>query len=559
MSEYTINPYGVTDEVPAGVSVYNGLDSNSTYMALSAYQGKRLKEMIDSKADGDLVITRFAVNLCDSSKMTSGTLGSNGAVASGSGLVTDFIPIIVGAGTNNWEKTQYLQVCASVFKTNAFGYRAEKVCTYNSSKTYIGAISSVSAIIDKESQANASNFTNAAYIRVQFASGTSDHYVSLSNKPVLPQYSPYDKQSLSASVSFLPPKIHNTDGAITNMLETALDYLNNVKYKSSGNLSYGLELGYGDSATAFDETVDAVAPDSWDTSPNYSGTKKQINCSTFVMLSLCGVRYANSRYALGSSVDNHGNGYVFDDKTETNYHNALGTIPCSSHNKLYANKMLKYTLDRGFAYLIEDGFKNVEVGDVIFSSNSSGTYKDVGHVLFVSSVNLKDDGTKVISIMEDGHDGVVESQKTSRPSQYVYAARFPLPHLTSKAANIVSSISREASFSSLSSGTTKKIGTLTLSENVKPQGVYTAVVECSGAGDYEVMVGTYSGSTFTALGTNGQNLFRRGDGVTVKHFHLPVNSSVNTDTIAVAIKSYSALNNNVEIVDAKMYNGFVTE
>lgn len=558
MTEYSINPYAPTNQVPAGVSVYNGLDSDSTYMALSAYQGKRLKEMIDAKADGDVTITRYSVNMCDESKVVSGTLDSSGALASGSGLVTDFIPASISG-----LKTQYIHVCASVFKSNAFGYRAVAVCTYNSSKTYIGTISSVSAVIDKESQANATNFANAAYIRVQFASGTTDHYVALSNKPVLPQYSPYNKEDLAASTDWVAPKHRNTDGAISNMIETALDYVNNHT---------ALGLGYGDSATAYDESCEAVTPDPW-TQGAYTGEKKQINCSTFVQLCLEGVRYANSRYALGSSAKNHGiGGYIFDDKVETNYHNAregdsswsqysfTRFIPCSTHNKLYANRQLKYAYDRGFAFLVEDGLKNLEVGDVIFSSNSSGTYKDVGHTLFVSSVSLKNDGTKIISIMEDVESGVRETTGiTTRDSRWVYAARFPLPNIASKAKNIVSNIAKEDSFSSLTSGTTKKIGTLSLSENVKAHGVYTAVVKCSDVGDFEVMVGTYSGSTFTPLSTNGETLFRRGDGVTVKHIHLPVNSSVNTSSLAVAIKTYAALSSNVEIVDAKVYNGYVTE
>lgn len=569
MSEYTINPYGVTDEVPAGVSVYNGLDSNSTYMALSAYQGKLLKEMIDAKADGDLAITRFAVNLCDSSKMTSGTLGSDGAVASGSGLVTDFIPILVGDGADNWEKTQYLHVCASVFLSNVFGYRAAKVCTYNASKTYIGTISSVSAVIDKESSANATLFTNAAYIRVQFAAGTSDHFVALSNKPVLPQYSVYYGEDLSQSGRAAYQSIRNTDGAIHNMLETALDYIDNMD---------GLNLGYGDSNTAYDAEVNAVTPDPW-TSNFYQGEKKQINCSCFVQLCLEGVRYANSRYALGSSASNIGiNGYVFDDKVETNYHNARidddaawagyssrRFIPCSIHNKLYANRLLKYAYDRGFAFLVEDGLKNLEVGDVIFKSTSGNTtFKRVSHVLFVSGVSLKSDGTKVISTMEvttpGSYGAAIETTGiTTRNSGWIYAARFPLPKISSNAKNIASSVTKEAAFSSLSSGVTKVIGTLSLTENVKAHGVYTAVVKCSAVGDFEVMVGTMSGSTFSPLSTNGETLLRRGDAVTVKHFNLSVDSTINTSSLAVAIKTYAALSSNVEIVDAKVYNGYVTE
>lgn len=540
--------------MPAGYPIADNLTTDSAQQALSAKQGKVLKEMIDAKAD-DVVgsVTRYSVNLCD--KVDGGTLDSSGNAAGGSGLITEYIPILVGDGADNWEKTQYLHVCSSVFKTYAFGYRASKVCIYDATKTYIGAISSVSAIIDKESQANATLFANAAYVRVQFAANTTDHYVSLGNRPVLPQYSAYNKADLSTNPDAVFMDVHNTDGAITNMLTTALDYVKN---------DTALGLGYGDSATAYDESCEAVTPDPWDSNPNYSGSKKQINCSTFVMLCLEGVRYKNSRYNLGSSAKNIGiNGYVFDDKTETNYHNAMDGqrfVPCSSHQKLYANRMLKHAYNRGFAFLIEDGLKNLEVGDVVFSSNSSDVFEDVGHTLFVSAVSLNADGTKTISTMEDGHSGVRETNGiTTRDSKWVYAARFPLPNIASTAKNIVSGVTKEAAFSSLNSGVTKVIGTLSLGDNVKPQGVYTAVVKCSAVGDFEVMVGTMSGSTFTALSTNGESLMRRGDGVTVKHFNLSVDSTINTNSLAVAIKTYASLSNNVEIVEAKVYNGYITE
>lgn len=564
MTDYNINPYGSSAVMPAGYPIADNLTTDSAQQALSAKQGKVLKEMIDAKAD-DVVgsVTRFSVNLCN--KVAGGTLDSSGNAAGGSGLITEYIPILVGDGADNWEKTQYLHVCSSVFKTSAFGYRASKVCIYDATKTYIGAISSVSAIIDKESQANASLFSNAAYVRVQFAANTTDHYVALGNRPVLPQYSEHNKADLSTNPDAVFMDIHNTDGAITNMLTTALDYVKN---------DTALGLGYGDSATAYDESCEAVTPDPWDSSPNYSGSKKQINCSTFVQLSLEGVRYKNSRYNLGSSAKNIGiNGYVFDDKTETNYHNARidddtawagyssrRFIPCSSHQKLYANRLLKHAYNRGFAFLIEDGLKNLEVGDVLFSSNSNNVFEDVGHTLFVSAVSLNADGTKTISTMEDGHSGVRETNGiTTRDSKWVYAARFPLPNIASTAKNIVSGVTKEAAFSSLNSGVTKVIGTLSLGENVKPQGVYTAVVKCSAVGDFEVMVGTMSGSTFTALSTNGENLLRRGDGVTVKHFNLSVDSTINTNSLAVAIKTYASLSSNVEIVEAKVYNGYITE
>lgn len=46
MAEYNINPFG-DKPVPEGYPIYDGLDSDSAQQALSARQGKRLKEMLD--------------------------------------------------------------------------------------------------------------------------------------------------------------------------------------------------------------------------------------------------------------------------------------------------------------------------------------------------------------------------------------------------------------------------------------------------------------------------------------------------------------------------------
>lgn len=570
MTEYAIHPFGPNNEMPNGIEVVDNLTSTSSRNALSARQGKVLKALIDAKADDEVTITRFAVNLCDSSKIESGKmLNNNGEMVNGSGLVTDYIPAKISSST------QYIHICCSVFLSSTFGYGAAKVCIYNASKTYIGVISSgLSEIIDKESQTNAELFAAAQYIRVQFAAGTTDHYIALSNKPVLPQYSPYNKADLTASADWHAPKFRNTDGAISNMLETALDYINNLD-RIVGGIQVGLNLGYGDSNTAYDIEVNAVTPDPW-TANFYQGSKKQINCSCFVQLSLEGVRYSNSRYVLGSSANNVGiNGYIFDDKVETNYHNALPTdsvwhdryndnvrhIPCSNTNKLYANRQLRYAYNRGFAFLIDSGLRNLEAGDLIFKSTSeNGGFKDVSHVLFVSGVSLKADGTKVISTMEvttpGSYGAAIETTGIASPkSGWVYAARFPLPKIASKAKNIVSGITPQVLSSSLSSGNTATIGTISLSENVKAKGVYTVVVRCSAVGDFEVMV--YSGNT--ALGTNGENLVRRGDCITVKHFNLPVDSSINVDTLTVKIKAYGTVAaNSVSLIEAKVYNGYVT-
>lgn len=502
--------------------------------------------------------TRYAVNICNSELLSKGSLSNNGEAAAGNNLLTDYIEIDYN---NIYCRTQYIHICHELFLSKRFGYGAYKVCIYGRGKNYLGSLSNIDTYIDKESNVNNSLFSSAVYIRVEFPSEATNCFVSTDNKPVLPQYSEYNKHLLTSTDESIYDKFSNTDGAINNMISTALSYVNADSYT---------QLGYGDSATAYDTTVEAVVTDPWNPG-RYTGEKKQINCSTFVQLCLEGVRFENSRYVGGSSGINYGvNGYMFDNNVETNYHNSREQsyetprfIPCSPYNKLYANKLLKYAKDRGFAYLIEEGFKNVEVGDVVFVSNSTADfYKNVGHTAFVSSISLASDGvTKNVTIMEVGGTGNNLAHDTyvgdSVPSTWVYAARFPLQPIASCAKNIIESVTKYSS-ESLSDNEIFILGDLTLSENVKAKGIYTAVVKCNTVGNFEILIGNGNVSSFTIYGSSGENLYKRTDGVTVKHFYFKYDSSVNSNNIKVAIKAHDNISVPVEIEDVKFFDGYVT-
>lgn len=526
--------------------VYNAIDSN-TYVFPS-----KLVVSYDSvdNAENAGGITRFAVNLVDEGVVVSGTLSDTGALETGSSRVTDFLPIYLGM--KSYEKTQYIHACGYVDGVFAFG--AQRICTYGATQEFIGYVDSIDAALDKESVDNASIFADARYIRVQFASGTSRLYVACQNNTLLPEYSVYDKDSLTATKMFNADKVRNSDGAITNMIRTALDYVN------AGSVT---QLGYGDSNTAFDQTVNAVTPDPWN-SDRYTGEHKQINCSAFVQLCLQGIRFLNSRYVSGSEGINYGiNGYRFDSKTEWNYHNAVTAerrILASNYEKLYAHKMCKYAYDRGFFFLLDRNFRNVETGDVIFSiaSGQDDAFLSISHVSFVSGVNLKKDGTKsayIMQVLGSSINNLAHETLYSTPNENMrYVARFPLPDVTMAVKDIVASFESHT-VTSVAAGSSEKVADITLSENISAQNVYTLRCKASSipAGAEIVLK---AGNT--VLGSSGETLFVRGDNVTVKHFHLLYGSSVNTNALALYVVAHGDVTGTINMESVELFKGYVT-
>lgn len=526
--------------------VYNAIDSN-TYVFPS-----KLVISYDSVENAEAAgrITRFAVNLVDEDVVVSGTLSDTGSLETGSSRVTDFLPIYLG--TKSYEKTQFIHACGYV--SGVFGFGAQRICTYGATQNFIGYVDDIAAALDKESVENASIFADAHYIRVQFASGTSRLYVACQNNTLVPEYSTYDKDSLTATKAFHADKIRNTDGALTNMIRTALDYVN------AGSVT---QLGYGDSNTAFDQTVNAVTPDPWNPD-RYTGEHKQINCSAFVQLCLQGIRFLNSRYVSGSEGINYGiNGYRFDSKTEWNYHNAVTSerrILVSNFEKIYAHKMCKYAHDRGLLFLLDRNFRNVETGDVIFSiaSGQDDYFLSVSHVSFVSGVNLKKDGTKsayIMQVLGNSINNLAHETLYSTPNDSMrYVARFPLPDVIMAVKDIVSSFENHT-VTSVASGESAKIADITLSKNISAQHVYTLRCKASAipAGAEIVLK---AGNT--VLGSSGESLFVRGDNVTVKHFHLLYGSSVNTAALALYVVAHSDVAATINMESVELFEGYVT-
>ena len=537
----------------------------------------QLTETVNELNEAYSTITRHSINLCDESKCSTGTLDSNGEISTGTSIITDFINIDI-KDVASFDKTQILKTCYSYTnQTNPryFDYGAEKVALYNQNKEYIGVIENVSTYIDKDYGDNATMFTNAKYARVQFPRYSKEHYVSIANDRNVPQYSKFNKKDLIATNDFIIGDIHNSDGAITNIVKTGLTYLHNTTQNNTSTNT----LGYGNTATAFDQLCEPVVwtEDQDGTliggNPRYEGEKQQINCSGFVQLCLEGISYENSRYVLGSSNQNIGiNGFVFDSKRESNYHNGSNTITISDYGKMYANKLAKYAYDRGFLYTIAPDFSNIEPGDVIFygkNPNATDDFYGVHHTSFVEDVLTYPNGSKKFKIIqvEGGGYPVSEATYSTRSiADMIWAARFPLPNIsTFGITNLVSSTENTTLSGITTSDNYKVISVATLSENIKTFNEYTVVVKLN---HYipNLGINVYTGSGDTGVVRRGftgdnDNLLNRQDGFFVCHFHLNKSeyntTLVNPDNITIKAYAHQNITDTIQVENVYVYNGYV--
>ena len=420
------------------------------------------------------------------------------------------------------------------------------------------------AYIDKKDVNNGNDtlFTNAQYIRVEFPSTNSSYYVCNANDRNLPEYSKYNKEDLYQTKEFVADKIHNSDGALTKMLQAALSYV------GRGSVT---DLGYGDSNTAFDQYVNAVECDSWNPD-RYTGEKKQINCSGFVQLALQGISFENSRYIIGSDRNNIITNYLFDSKATYNYRNAYAApgadtsdgnhpIYCSDYGKLYANTLAKYAEDRGFLFKIKDDLSNIEVGDLIFSKvGDSGTYRGIGHVLFAANVRENKDGSRIVDAMEVTGSGVENlahvSTITSRTNSYIWAARFPMPVSNVDKIDLISSYTNEQKVDVTTSETL--LCTITLTNPLSKANIYTVIGKLSAnpMGKIQPIV-KVSGTTFDGDATT---LLQRPDGWFVKHIIIRYNESLsNLSDVKVYVKGEETIEGiNIQLEELKLYKGYIS-
>lgn len=166
-------------------------------------------------------------------------------------------------------------------------------------------------------------------------------------------------------------------------------------YRIATNIKYGNDY----TATNLNSNYDG-----WEPARNHPDTdgKLHIDCTTFVILAMCGIRYNGSTY--NASGSNAGNSYpinFFSDtvKNYMNYeHQLLGEDPANEpeHRRLLASELAKLLDDSGVLNHLLDGLTVagkkavLHPGDIVFFENSSTAtrYRGIGHCAIIAYNDL---------------------------------------------------------------------------------------------------------------------------------------------------------------------------
>lgn len=476
----------------------------------------------------EIKVTRHAINLVKTVYNFTGVSDTGKLVFDTSHVAVG--PVLIKNGSEWYKKTRYIHACC--FNGGLYAFNATKIVFLTDAKSVINISTNISNAIEIP--------TNAYWAVVEFPVGSTMHFVAINNQSLLKTYSAYDECNLVADVLPIYDKIQNTDGAISRMIDVALDYM---PYPYLG-------MGYGDIATAFDDVVEPVESEF---SPQYyDGKKLQMNCSTFVMLCLMGVFYKNSRYNIPSG-KNVGDGYRFDDQAEYNYFYTKAPyqyIFGADFGKMYANKLAKYAFDRGLLYLIKPDLSNIEAGDVLFSGSTvdGNFFMNIGHTMLVVDVELKADGTNRVTIFE-----TAAGERVITYDKEHWGARFPLPNRNIIFDNIVSGFEPISESISTDANNDVTLGTYTLTKHIQSKKHYT--LEIIGELPDSVNVGIKGGAKTVEI--NRRELYKRGDGVNTKHFWFLMNDSVDISQISLYINSSISLSEQtIKINSLKISEGY---
>lgn len=503
--------------------VYSRTQSLEVYLPDSVFLFKKKHDDI-----AEAKMTRQSVNLLKEAKYGFALDARGNLTEDHSACATEKIKIFVG--WNWYQKARYIHCCC--YNNGVYGFCADKLLFLDESGSVVGTVTNVSAAVEIP--------VGAIYAAVQFPGESSMNYIAINNQSILHDYCEYNEDNLDALHNNIYENIVNSEGAISHMIDIALDY---IPMSSVG-------LGYGDIATAYDDIVEPVPSEF--TPSQYVGEKMQINCSAFVMLCLEGISYKNSRYN-DPDGKNIGDGYKFDQFAEYNYFYTKAPyqyIYGADYGKMYANKLAKYAYDRGFLYIVKDDFSNVNTGDVLFtgSMGEANFFRNISHTLWVYDTELLASGGKRIYVFETGYDTGLYSYRAG-----LYGARFPLPWRNITFKDIVSGFIPIDTTTGGSANEEVSLGTYSLLENITGKNQYTLIV--NGEIPDDINLGIKLGNNTVLIERDA--LYNRRDGVNVKHFHFAMTSSVNAGTFSLFVQSDDSFNEaRIKIDSVRISRGF---
>lgn len=430
-------------------------------------------------------------------------------------------------GLPKWDTNQrynpYTKLYAKSYDGTSYGTTFTKVVFYAADKSVLSVITSGGALTIPE---------GAAYVRVVFPKSNTYLYVGCGILTDEPTYQPYHKTVSKDYIPSIAGSIRNSDGAKTNLVKTALQYLGNTAF------------GYGNTHTAYSESADAVVSDGVTNADGtqtdtkcYDGTKFQIDCSGFTRLTMQCIYPEYTRHYGNASNVVPPWGYRYDENAEYD----------TPQGRLTAHKQALYAYQRGFMYPLKEDYSNADVGDMIFVANSASMWGSIGHARIITNAIPLKTGGKQITVMESNSylfPPVHASKSSQRELNQYRAARFPLPY----AAGDTDVIGRASATVVQTSGTDGIIAEISLGESTQDKEIYTIIFKADfgNSENYAVVAGLGNDISFeNVLVYNGLHVY------TVV---LPVDGSAGSDT--VVIKAHGA--DTVTFGGAKIYKGFHT-
>ena len=495
-------------------------------------------------------LTFFYGNHLDMSKVTPNSyIGYAGEVVKNqSGYFTsDFIKIPECYPNR---KTRYI-VCYSV-KDGAWGANARQIYFYDSNKQSINSAWNTSS---KNPESVVEVNDNAVYARVVFLDTESQFYVTFQNNTNVPNYEPFQKRIHGALLPDNANHIRNSDGAVTSLIKTALQYLHNP------------EIRYGNNHTPFDDECNGKYESNDGT---YEGVAYQLDCSSFVELCLKGITFEGSRYKEGNEKNIEAPN-AFKWNASVDYENLIDTGTYNgTFERIYANELAHYAYKNGFAYRVNKDFSNVRAGDIIFNSNCNKWYglefwEDIGHCMLVSQVIPRAAGGNYVKIIHSVHGdkyGVFDGMLSPADNSNIFwGARYPLPDCKCGGTNICDDFEPIT----IDYSTTNEyvlVKELPLNKDLKIKNAYTLAFKATNLPDdvcYQLWLSMENDWKYQVI-YEGTTKKLRSDGFHIAHFEIPMSMPItNPRSARIYIKGNGVLRNgSLTLYGAKLYEGYVT-
>ena len=251
-----------------------------------------------------------------------------------------------------------------------------------------------------------------------------------------------ETEDLSQELKYRARAAQNVDGAITNLVNIGLTY-------ATRN-----DLHYGNDYTTLSATTVKNADGFWEE-----------DCSSFMLTIFNGTTFEESRY--------------FKTENRTGFwHYPFPMFDPERNGRMLANGMAKWAYERGYTFEANEDFTNLLPGDIYFDHNSPNEhfYENIGHV----GIYLGKDGyTGKHYVFECGvdrnprkndnpvgiHIRTTSVFKNTRKTKMI--ARLPIGDV-------------EAATRCISNYNLKGGNTITTSENLKPNKVYTLFLKIEG-------------------------------------------------------------------------------